>query len=348
MSATPGWATEGTPPADVDRALRPYLLATDSEDASARLGDLLHQVAAPVAWDVIRGHLRGVDKSDLDDVHAGVLLALASHLRGARAHGDGAAPIRDLTGYVATVAHNACHAFLRARFPHRAHLRSRLRYVLTRDAGLALWEGGRREWLCGTAAQRGTARHSDSGGRLLELGRRLGGATSLPALVHSLLRQLPGPARFDDLVDAVAAIQGIEDADRRERAREDEAEPTREQPDPGPSPEAALAQRDFLEGLWSEIRLLPAGQRAALLLNLRDAEGRGMIGLFPLTETATVPDLADAIGMTEERLRGIWDDLPREDAWIAEWLGVTPRQVINLRKCARERLARRMKKRDAW
>jgi len=349
MSATPGWAPEGlAPSSEVDRALQPYLLATDADDAQARLGDVLQQVAAPVAWDVIRGQLRGVDKSDLDDVHAGVLLALAVHLRGARSAADGSGPIRDLTGYVATVAHNACHAFLRARFPHRAHLRSRVRYVLTRDPSVALWEGGRREWLCGAAAQRGAARHGDAAARLTELGRRLGGGGSLPDLIRSLLRELPGPARFDDLVDAVAAIQGIEDALPRPRPREhDDADRRDEQPDPGPSPESALAQRDFLSALWSEIRLLPAGQRAALLLNLRDAEGHGMVALFPLTDTATLAELAEAIGMPEERLRAVWDELPREDAWIAEWLGVTPRQVINLRKCARERLARRMKK-GSW
>jgi DNA-directed RNA polymerase specialized sigma24 family protein len=336
-----------SPSSEADRALQPYLLAADTDDARARLGDLLQQVAAPVARDVIRGHLRGVSKSDLDDVHAGVLLALAAHLRGARRPGDSTTPIRDLTGYVATIAHNACHAFLRTRFPHRAHLRSRVRYVLTRDPALALWEAGKREWLCGAAAQRGSGRHGDATARLGELGRQVGGRASLPELIRSLLRQLPGPARFDDLVDAVMAIQGIEDAPPGRRAGEDEVERLREQPDPGPSPEAALAQRDFLSRLWSEIRLLPAGQRAALLLNLRDADGRGMVALFPLTGTATLPDLAGAIGMPEERLRALWDELPRDDAWIAEWLGVTPRQVINLRKCARERLARRMKK-DAW
>jgi hypothetical protein len=342
----------GAPPgasaaSEVDRALQPYLLAADAEDARTRLGDLLQEVAAPVAWDVIKGHLRGVAKGDLDDVHAGVLLALAAHLRGARTPGDGTTPIRDLTGYVATVAHNACHAFLRTRFPHRAHLRSRVRYVVTRDPEFALWEGGRREWLCGSAAHRGAARHGDAASRLVEMGRRLGGGRSLPELIRSLVRELPGPARFDDLVDAVAAIQGIEDAQPRARTPDDDVDRRHEQPDPGPSPESALAQRDFLSALWSEIRLLPAGQRAALLLNLRDADGHGMVGLFPLTGTAGVPELAGAIGMPEDELRALWDELPRDDAWIAGWLGVTPRQVINLRKCARERLARRMKK-GSW
>jgi DNA-directed RNA polymerase specialized sigma24 family protein len=349
MSSPPGWAPSGPPLAsDADRALEPYLLAADADDARARLGDLLQQVAAPVAWDVIRGVLRGVARSDHEDVHAGVLLALATHLRGARNADNGAAPIRDLSGYVATVAHNACHAFLRARSPHRAHLRSRVRYVLTRDPTLALWEEGARAWLCGAAAQRGAGRHADAASRLTELGRQIGGRASLPELIRALVRQLPGPARFDDLVDAVAAIQGIEDLRPRDsEAAEGDAETRREPPDPGPSPEAALARRDFLSRLWTEIGLLPPRQRAALLLNLRDADGRGMIALFPLTGTAALPDLASALEMPEEGLRAIWDDLPRDDAWIAQRLGVTPRQVINLRKCARERLARRMRN-DAW
>src|SRR5262249_43262179 len=117
--------------------------------------------------------------------------------------------------------------------------------------------------------------------------------------------------------------------------------------DPAPSAEEALHRRTYLGRLWAEIRELPPRQRAALLLNLRDAEGRGMIGLFPLTGTATLGELAAALEMPEPRLRELWDSLPREDEWIATELGVTRRQVINLRKCARERLARRMR-RDGW
>jgi hypothetical protein len=47
--------------------------------------------------------------------------------------------------------------------------------------------------------------------------------------------------------------------------------------------------------------------------------------------------------MPVERLASLWNDLPIEDVEIAEHLGVTRQQVINLRKVARERLARRMK-----
>jgi hypothetical protein len=208
--------------------------------------------------------------------------------------------------------------------------------------------------VCGKAAWRDAPCEPAAGPRLLELSRRLGAfvdgergvrALPFPELVAAVVERLPGPARFEDLVDAIAAIQGL--SDRPERTAREDADgysaAARDIADPASSPEAALVQRQFLSRLWSEIRLLPAGQRAALLLNLRDADGRGMIGLLPLTGTATLPEIAQVLDISEERLRALWDELPRDDEWIAHGLSVTRRQVINLRKCARERLARRLR-----
>jgi hypothetical protein len=47
--------------------------------------------------------------------------------------------------------------------------------------------------------------------------------------------------------------------------------------------------------------------------------------------------------MSAENLAAIWNDLPLEDIRIAELLQLTRQQVINARKSARERLARRLK-----
>jgi hypothetical protein len=41
-------------------------------------------------------------------------------------------------------------------------------------------------------------------------------------------------------------------------------------------------------------------------------------------------------------MAAVWNELPLEDAVIAERLGATRQQVINLRKCARARLSRRL------
>lgn len=321
--------------------LQAFLKAPDDDAARQQLGELLALEAAPLAWEVIRGHLRGSESSDLEDVHAGVLLSLAQRLRKLRRGGD-EPPIQSFASYVAGVAHNACHAFLRQRFPERARLSSRARYVLTRDPGLAFWEGSGREWLCGKAAWRDAPRDAGSASRLLELSQELG-PLPFPELVRAIVDRLQGPARFDDLVDALAAIQGVSD-----QGREADSDRAEDVSDPTPSPEQALAERSFLSRLWAEIQLLPSRQRAALLFNLRDADGRGMIGLFPLTATAELPELARALDMPEEELRVHWDELPRDDDWIAARLRVTRRQVINLRKCARERLARRMRSAGRW
>jgi hypothetical protein len=65
--------------------------------------------------------------------------------------------------------------------------------------------------------------------------------------------------------------------------------------------------------------------------------------LFPVTGIASVRQIAAALELTAEKFAAIWNELPLEDARIAELLGVTRQQVINARKSGRERLARRLK-----
>ena len=113
-----------------------------------------------------------------------------------------------------------------------------------------------------------------------------------------------------------------------------------------PSPEAEASSREHLTRLWEEIMLLPLRQRTALLLNLRDERGASAIEIFPFCGVATVGALADALGLERNALAELWPSLPLDDLAIAERLGATRQQVINLRRCARERLARRMKARS--
>jgi hypothetical protein len=104
-----------------------------------------------------------------------------------------------------------------------------------------------------------------------------------------------------------------------------------------------VEKRIFLQRLWEEVRELPLAQRAALLLNLREADGRGCLALFPATGVATLRQIAETLEISAERLAELWLQLPLDDATIAGLLDLTRQQVINLRKSARERLARRLK-----
>jgi RNA polymerase sigma factor (sigma-70 family) len=319
-----------------------------------------------------------VREQDVEDLHGALMLRLTAQLWALRGEeGDGAAPIASFAGYVARAAFNACHEWLRQRAPRRARLQSRVRYVLTHDPRLMMREAAGRDWWCGTrdtsdpptdaahAADRAgdvplaTVREAAEEQAAVvrrEAGEPAVSPRAFAQFVHATVAALEGQCRFATLVAAIGACLGEEDVPsaggggharqpgRGQDGAEDdlpsEAERLRDQ---RPAIVDVLTHRDHLERLWEEIRELPPRQRAALLLNLRDDEGRGMIELWPQTGVAPLAELAVALDLTEAALRELWPTLPRDDQWIAERLGVTRRQVINLRKCARERLARRLR-----
>jgi hypothetical protein len=172
--------------------------------------------------------------------------------------------------------------------------------------------------------------------RLLKGGRQQELADALAAVFN----HLGGPVEFDELVRALAALLGVRDQPIESLPEHEDAHA----PSAGESdPAWQIEKRIFLQRLWEELQLLPPNQRAALLLNLRDAGGTGCITLFPATGVASLRQLADALGMSADGLARLWNELPLEDARIAEMLGLTRQQVINARKSGRERLARRLK-----
>jgi DNA-directed RNA polymerase specialized sigma24 family protein len=327
-----------------DPLLAPFLECPD-EEARARLSDLLERHASPLVRDIVRGQVpdRAGGVADAADVHSGVMLRLTAHLWALRSEAS-AEPLASFAGYVAAAAHNACHAFFRSRYPQRSRLRNKLRYVLTREPRLALWTTDRHVWVAGRAAWRGRGSEPAAGERLVEAGARLS-PRPFAELVEALVDLAGGPCRLDLLADAVARVLGVSD-EWVSLSEDGDAAPSLETrlADPAPAPGEQIDNRRYLERLWIEICDLPEHQRAALLLNLRDDGGGGMLGLLPLTGIASQERIAQVVGFPPDRLAELWPRLPVDDEWIAGELGVSRRQVINFRKCARERLARRMRK----
>ncbi len=103
-----------------------------------------------------------------------------------------------------------------------------------------------------------------------------------------------------------------------------------------------VEKRLFLQRLWEEVQQLPLLQRTALLLNLRDANGRGCLALFPALGVAGLRELAAALEMPLEQFAALWNQLPLDDASIAGRLNLTRQQVINTRKAGWEGLVRRL------
>jgi DNA-directed RNA polymerase specialized sigma24 family protein len=255
----------------------------------------------------------------------------------------------NLPGLAATIAWRVCAQQVRQKNPQFQALRNRIQYLLTRQAGLAGWRQSN-EAVAGFAVWQ-EARPALRAGQLRSLladrqwqwqaqNLRAPQGSGLAELLTAIFNQAAAPVRLNELVMAVAEILQITEP---QIVTADKAEWLDALPSTEPDLALQVEKRLFLQRMWEEIQLLPVHQRAALLLNLRDETGRGCIALFLITGTASLRKLAEVLAISAERFAAIWNDLPLEDQIIAELSGQTRQQVINARKSARERLARRLR-----
>jgi hypothetical protein len=240
---------------------------------------------------------------------------------------------------------------LRKKYPERNRFKSKLRYILLNRDAFGLWEAGER-WLCGFAEWQSQKRRPAGPEQL----RRLQEGSSLlnqperqlnvepDELIARLFQQLDAPLEFDDLVGVLSDLCGIQEIIQVEDNDGDEGPKTYERiADPEASHATRVEQQLYLKRLWVEIGSLPLRQRFALLLNLRDAQGRDLMTLLVHLRVATMSEISRALEISQDQFAGLWNQLPVDDATIATYFNITRQQVINLRLSARRRLARRMK-----
>jgi hypothetical protein len=317
-----------------DRALWPVLDAPDDRSQDAAIETLLEEEVQPVIATILRRFRRmepGLRVEDLEDISSQAAIKLVRKVRAAALYEEHA--IKVLEDYLATLTYHVLYDFRRQRYPERHKLKRNLRYLLTRDPAFALWETAG-STVAGLSGWKGQAP------RLTDLTR----FSARPAMrekarpaeaVQAILTAAGHPLVFDTLVDVVAELWDVRDV---------VVESGQSPADDGPDPLSLLEQREYLGNLWSEIQELPDNQRVALLLNLRDSSGANALTLFLLLNIAGTAEVARMAGLSEDELNELWERLPLDDLIIAERLGLTRQQVINLRKSARTRLARRMAK----
>src|SRR4030095_14957786 len=339
----------------MDSLLLTFIAARDEAEAEHCLTRLINDHGGPIVREILRSNLRlhvdanggASSNQDAGDLFNDIVVNLVSQLR--RIKDDPAREsITDFRSYVAGTAYNACNLYLRQKFPRRSRLKNRLRSLLSHHAGLAPWASELFGMLCGLSAWRD--KENVAPGRLLEAVRQnpvewiqAVGLTNidisraaLTELLQCFFQWAKSPIRLDDLVSVVAEIC-------REKDQPDEPlEAVMNLPIPALSFDTVLEQQRILAIVWQEICQLPLRQRAALLLNFTDARSRELISLLPYTRTATIEQIANVLEMPAADFAKLWNDLPLDDLTIAKFLGATRQQVINLRKCARERLERRM------
>ncbi len=278
------------------------------------MSDVLANVVDPILLRALKDRPRDL----FDDLRGDVAVRLVARLRTIAA--DASTVIANFEDYAAVVTRNAHNDHLRRTFPERAKLKNRIRYVLSHDGRFDVRSGAD-----GTPiiALCGRARDTDATPTV----------RALAAVIVDILASRPGPLALDVLVSLTAQRLGLRDrpsalmepvAVRHVRIHEQ------------------LESAEYLKHLWRQICELPIRQRLALLLTVRDDSGEAVVRLFPLTGTASVRQVATALELPDGELAELWPRLPLQDADVAARLGITRQQTINLRKCARERLARRM------
>jgi len=339
-----------------DAVLLTFLRAEDEPTSSSAVEQLICVYAHPLIGDIIRNKLRVGHSADRDltdeeaaDLISEVTLKLVRRLRELKSD-PSAKSIKNFRGYVAVTAYRACDEYLRKKYPKRYSLKNQLRYVLTHREGFAVWANDEGCLFCGFAGWK-NQEHSMRRARLRELLDKQtlipafsSAKLSLPDLVAAIFNRNGEPLELDGLVSLVADLWQIKDDPSPSISIDDASTRYTDQANSRQQLDAKIDQRSQLEKLWAEICGLPPRQRVALLLSLRDANGRGVLTLLPLIGIASIRQIAEALAMSAEKLATLWNQLPVEDAIIAASLGVTRQQVINLRKCARERLWRRTRK----
>lgn len=270
--------------------------------------------AIPVIDAVLRRRCRGwtAARNMFDDLHGEAVVRVLRRLR--EMHEIGAA-IENFEGYVAAITSRVIDDALRAHCPEWARLKHRVRYLVTHDDRFRF-----------SAERQTISLATGRGGRV-----RTAAAEALARQVAEIVTDVEREVALDDVVRELAGDPRITEHSAAWQERIATADPA-----------AMLESADTLRRLWNEITQLPSRQRVALLLHARDANGESVLRL--LTASGLVPpdDAAAALGVTRRELASLLDELPLNDSSIVKRLAVTTQQVINLRKAARDRLARRM------
>jgi DNA-directed RNA polymerase specialized sigma24 family protein len=310
-----------------------YLSAT-AEPSAGSLLERIVQESSLLLRQIVRQNLPGFQHQDWEDAQSEAQLRWISRLAAWRDNAE--KPSGEPQAYLRTIGRNACADLMRSRYPARHALRRKLRFLIDEKAAFRF--------------------HADSTPPAVALSAWLGKETKEPqrwdecfrgmshgwqknpeAFLQELLARIGHPVPFDSLVAALGRHLNLGEAEHSFDPLLHDRSATAQ------SPDSALERRARLERFWAVLPVLPERQRAALLLTLRDEQGEGVIEWLPALGLTTFEALATTLGMSLPELSAIWPRLPVDDQWLADRFGLTRQQVINLRKSARDKLARHLR-----
>ena len=215
-----------------DALLIPFVRMADEAEAQRLLAELITEHATPLIKATIKRklytHVDAARAQEIEDIQSAAALQLLTRLRVCRAEPE-RWPVTDFRGCVIGITQHACYDHLRRKFPQRHALKSRLRYLLTHQLGLALWEDENGERLCGytawqarkaTRAAQAEITRLRENLSLLQLKQAPAQATTLE-LSLALFNFIGQPVTLNELTEVIAALTGALTAYRAYRAHHD-------------------------------------------------------------------------------------------------------------------------------
>jgi hypothetical protein len=349
-----------------DAVLLPFLLSGDEKEAERALNRLLMAQIEPAVKKVLQRKFRATlrpddfnyENQEALEVFSEVRLLLVAELGKLRANNGRGKCIQNLSAYAASVAVNAFRQYLRTKYPMREQLKNKLRYLLTHHPKFSLWKNEIDDWVCGFrdwkclkspagAESAPDASKIINGLEKAVAEKNLRESGRVIELAETIFSFAGVPLPFYELLRAVAEIQGINE--RKEISHDSEFAKNSLSENFGATAEMtldAIERRERLQNIWSEIRALPLRHRLALLLNLKDRQGDGLIKLFPILRVASIREIAASLEFEPAAFAAIWIEQPWDDLKIAGYMKQTRQQVINLRHSARARIARQISRND--
>jgi RNA polymerase sigma factor (sigma-70 family) len=341
----------------MDQLLLPYLEAFSDAERQRCLDELIVLRAAPVVRKVLRQKLGfhvdqfGINRhnQDAEDLYQEILAKIIQAL--VELKSSPKAEIERFPNYVSRTAANFCIDYLRSKSPARRRLKDRVRLLLIYQRDFAFWED-EGEFLCGFAQWQGRRKSPMSRGHDQALAEKLNDvlAERYPAFAStqiSLLKIIPelfhlteGPIEIDSVVNILVVVLRLEDqavtsiGDTVEGETTSVIEPMTNNPNVDPL--------DLLRRLWIAIKELSPNQRDAFGLRFHDESGDDLFSLLIATRTATLTEIAQVFGRSEQEIMRLRSLMPMDGASTAAELNTSRGQVHQWRFRAIKRLQKEL------
>ena len=285
-----------------------------------------------------------------DDLEDLLLETTARLIRATRNSHEFGPRIGNYSAYALTIADHAFDDYLRRVRPNWRRLKRQILLLLSHKKGaefFARWRW-RTDWLIGLLRWQGIAKSATLRYQTFQenseafcqqaLANQNPEQIPLPELLTKLFRWLETPLEINELTTHVAGLQRLQEPETLSLETHGDGRLAR-----NTCAEIADACQQIVESLSADsfrVRMLvwigelPPRQRVALLLGMSRED------LLLLNASG---EIAGLLEMPPEDFYGFWPRLPLADSAIAAYLALTPKQISNLRKCARERVLRGMK-----